>query len=186
MARLIYLTNVSLDGFIEDESGSFDWTAPDEELFAFLTELIRPVDTHLYGRRLYETMSVWETDPAFAAQSEPMAEFANLWQSASKIVYSTTLNNVWTANTRLEPSFDAESVRNIKSSATSDLIIGGANLAAHAFKSGLVDECRLVIRPVLVGGGKPALPGGIHADLELLEARSVGNGAAYLRYRIPT
>ena len=186
MAKLIYVSNVSLDGYIEDEHGSFDWTAPDDELFAFITDLVRPVGTYLYGRRLYETMAVWETDPALAAQSELMADFANVWQAADKVVYSTTLAAVSTAKTRLERNFDPASVRDMKASATSDLTVGGAHLAAHAFKAGLVDECHLFVRPVLVGGGKPALPSDTRADLELLDDRRLSNGVVYLRYRIPT
>ena len=186
MAKLIYVSNVSLDGYIEDEHGSFDWTAPDDELFAFITDLVRPVGTYLYGRRMYETMAVWETDPALAAQSELMADFANVWQAADKVLYSTTLDAVSTAKTQLERNFDPASVRAMKASATSDLTVGGAHLAAHALKAGLVDECHLFIRPVLVGGGKPALPSDTRADLELLDDRRLSNGVVYLRYRIPT
>jgi len=186
MAKLIYVSNVSLDGYVEDEHGSFDWTAPDDELFAFITDLVRPVGTYLYGRRLYDTMAVWETDPALGAQSELMAEFANVWQAASKVVYSTTLDAVSTAKTRLERTFDPASVRDMKASAASDLTVGGAHLAADALKAGLVDECHLFIRPVLVGGGKPALPSDIRVDLELLDHRRLGNGVVYLSYRILT
>ena len=186
MAKLIYVTNVSLDGYIEDERGSFDWTEPDDELFAFITDLVRPVGTYLYGRRLYDTMAVWETDPALAAQSGLMADFADVWQEADKVVYSTTLDAVSTAKTRLEHDFDPASVRDLKASATSDLTVGGADLAAHAFKAGLVDECHLLIRPVLLGGGKHALPSDVRVDLELLEHRQLSEGVVYLRYRIPT
>jgi dihydrofolate reductase len=186
MAKLIYVSNVSLDGYIEDEHGSFDWTEPDEELFSFITDLVRPVGTYLYGRRLYDAMAVWETEPALAAQSELMADFANVWQAADKVVYSTTLDAVSTARTRLEHSFGPASVRDMKASATSDLTVGGAHLAAHAFKAGLVDECHLLIRPVLVGGGKPALPSDTRSGLELLDDRRLSNGVVYLRYRIPT
>jgi dihydrofolate reductase len=186
MAKLIYVSNVSLDGYIEDEHGRFDWTAPDDELFAFITDLVRPVGTYLYGRRMYDTMAPWETDPALAAQSELMADFANVWQAADKVVYSTTLDAVSTAKTRLEHNFDPASVRDMKASATRDLTVGGAHLAAHALEAGLVDECHLFIRPVLVGGGKPALPSDTRADLELLDDRRLGNGVVYLRYRIPT
>jgi dihydrofolate reductase len=186
MAKLIYVSNVSLDGYIEDEHGRFDWTAPDDELFAFITDLVRPVGTYLYGRRLYDTMAVWETDPALAAQSELMADFANVWQAASKVVYSTTLDAVSTAKTRLERNFDPASIRDMKASATSDLTVGGAHLAAHALEAGLVDECHLFIRPVLVGAGKPALPGDTRADLELQDDRRLSNGVVYLRYRIST
>jgi dihydrofolate reductase len=186
MAKLIYLSNVSLDGYIEDEHGSFDWTATDDELFAFLTDLVRPMGTYLYGRRLYETMAPWETEPALAAQSKLRADFADVWQAADKVVYSTTLDGVSTTKTRLESEFDPASVREMKASATSDLNVGGAHLAAQAFKAGLVDECHLVIRPILIGGGKPALPSDTRADLELLDDRQLSNGVVYLRYRIPT
>lgn len=186
MAKLIYVSNVSLDGYIEDEHGSFDWTAPDDGLFAFITDLVRPVGTYLYGRGMYDTMSPWETDPTLAAQSEPMADFANVWQAADKVVYSTTMDAVSTAKTRLEHKFDPASVRDMKASATSDLTVGGSHLAAHALKAGLVDECHLFIRPVLVGGGKPALPSDTRSELELLDDRRLSNGVVYLRYRIPT
>jgi len=180
------VSNVSLDGYIEDEHGSFDWTAPDDELFAFITDLVRPVGTYLYGRRMYDTMAVWETDPAVAAESDLMSDFANVWQAADKVVYSTTLDAVSTAKTRLERTFDPASVRDMKASVTSDLTAGGPHLAAHAFKAGLVDECHLFIRPVLVGRGKPALPSNTRADLELLDDRQLSNGVVYLRYRVPT
>jgi dihydrofolate reductase len=186
MAKLIYVSNVSLDGYIEDEHGSFDWTAPDDELFAFITDLVRPVGTYLYGRRMYETMAPWETDPALAAQSELMADFASVWQAAGKVIYSTTLDAVWTAKTRLEHNFAATSVGDMKASATADLTVGGPNLAAHALKAGLVDECHLFIRPVLIGGGKPALPSDTRAELELLDDRRLSKSVVYLRYRIPT
>jgi dihydrofolate reductase len=185
MAKLIYVSNVSLDGYIEDEHGSFNWTAPDDELFGFITDLVRPVGTYLYGRRLYEAMALWETDPALAAQSELWAEFANVWQAADKVVYSTTLDTVSTAQTRLERNFDPASVREMKASATSDLTVGGAHLAAQAFKAGLVDECHLFIRPIVLGGGKPALPSDIRAGMELLDDRRLSNSGVYLRYRIP-
>ena len=152
----------------------------------FITDLVRPVGTYLYGRRLYETMAVWETDATLAAQSEPMADFATVWQAADKVVYSTTLQAASTARTRLERSFDPDSVRDLKRSATSDLTVGGANLAAHAFKGGLVDECHLLIHPVVVGGGKPALPRDTRADLELVDERRFTSGVVYLRYRNPT
>ena len=131
-------------------------------------------------------MAVWETDPALGAQSELMADFARVWQGAAKVVYSTTLEAVPTAHTRVERTFDPGAVREMKASASSDLTVGGAELAAHAFKAGLVDECHLFVRPVLVGGGKPALPSDVRVDLELLDARPVGRGVAYLRYGIPT
>ena len=184
MAKLIYVTNVSLDGYIEDAQGSLEWTEPNDEVFTFITDLVRPVGTWLYGRRLYETMAVWETDPALAAQSELSADFANVWQGADKIVYSTTLDAVSTANTRLERRFDPDSVRDTKASATGDLTVGGSALAAHAFDAGLVDECQLFVYPVLVGGGKAAFSSDARVQLELLEEHRFGNGAVYLRYRI--
>jgi dihydrofolate reductase len=185
MAKLMYVLNVSLDGYSEDAHGSIDWSPPDDELFAFTTDLVRPVGTFLYGRRMYETMAPWETDPALAAKSELMAAFANVWKAASKVVYSTTLDATTTTKTQLERNFDPAWVRDMKASATSDLTIGGPDLAAHALRAGLVDEFHLFIRPVLVGGGKPALPSNTRADLELLDDRRVGNGVIYLRYRIP-
>ncbi len=185
MAKLIYIVNVSLDGFIEDARGNFDWTEPDAEVFAFITDLIRPVGTWLYGRRLYETMAVWETDASLAAQSEPMADFAKVWQAGDKVVYSTTLRAVSTARSRIERSFDPDSVRDMKRSAAGDMTVGGANLAAHAFKDGLVDECHLFVYPVLVGGGKSALPRDVRAELELMDERRFTSGIVYLRYRIP-
>ena len=184
MAKLIYVTNVSLDGYIEDEHGSIDWTPPDDELFAFITELVRPVETYLYGRRLYDAMACWETDPALAARSDLTADFANIWQAADKVVYSKTLDGVSTTKTRLERTFDPASVRDMKASATSDLTVGGAHLAAQALAAGLVDECHLLIHPVLVGGGKPALAGGTRANLELLDERRLGSGVVYLRHRL--
>src|SRR4051812_3989949 len=189
MGKLTYIANVSLDGFIEDASGSFEWTAPDDEVFDFITDLVRSVGTYLYGRRLYETMAVWETDAALAAQSERMAEFAKVWQAADKVVYSTTLpagSTARTARTRLERSFDPDAVVGMKRAATTDLTVGGANLAAHAFKAGLVDECHLFIRSVVIGGGKPALPRDLHAQLELADERAFASGVVYLRYRNPS
>lgn len=184
MAKLIYVTNVSLDGYIEDAHGRFEWTAPNDEVFTFITDLVRPAGTYIYGRRLYQTMAVWETQPDLAAQSKLMAEFANVWQAADKIVYSTTLDAVSTTNTRLERRFDADSVREMKASAASDLTVGGATLAAHAFNAGLVDECQLFIHPVLVGEGKPAFPSDARVQLDLLEEHRFGNGVVNLRYRI--
>src|SRR3954462_6697347 len=183
MAKLIYLTNLSLDGYIEDERGAFAWFQPDDEVFAFTTDLIRSVGTLLYGRRLYESMAVWETNAALAAQSDLMADFASAWQAANKVVYSTTLAAVSTADTRLERRFDPAAVHQLKATAGSDLTVGGANLATQAFKAGLVDECQLFIWPVVVGGGKPGLPTGMHANLELIDERRFRNGVVHLRYR---
>lgn len=185
MAKLIYVANVSLDGCIEDAHGRFDWTEPADEVFRFITDLVRPVGTHLYGRRLYETMAVWETDPALASQSAPGADFAHVWCAADKVVYSTTLHDVPTARTRLERRFDPEVVRGLKASTVGELTIGGAALAAHAFDAGLVDECRLLIYPVLVGRGTPAFAGRGPVRLDLLEQQRFSNGVVYLRYRVP-
>ena len=186
MAKLIYITNVSLDGFIEDEHGRFDWTDPDDEQFAFITDLVRPIGTWLYGRRLYESMAVWETDATLAAQSELYADFAHVWQAGDKVVYSSTLDAVSTARTRLERRFDPDSIRTMKAAASADLTVGGANLAAHAFRAGLVDECHLFIGPAIVGRGKPSLPSDLHAELELLDERRFGNGVVYVRHRVQT
>lgn len=184
MANLIYVTNVSLDGFIEDEHGGFEWTEPDDEQFVFVTDLVRPVGTYIYGRRLYETMAVWETEPALAAQSELMADFAHVWQAADKIVYSTTLDAVSTGRSRLERNFDPAAVRKMKATTSRDLMVGGANIAADAFSAGLIDECHLFIGPCVVGRGKPSLPSELRAKLELLDERRFGNGVVYVRYRI--
>jgi dihydrofolate reductase len=185
MAKLHYVTNVSLDGYIEDADGRFDWAGPSDEYLAFITHLVRPFGTWLYGRRLYESMAVWETDPALAAASELTADFANVWQRADKVVYSTTLDTVTTARTRLERRFDADAVRAIKASATDDLSIGGADLAAQAFDAGLVDACHLFVGPALVGDGKAAYPGTARVPLELEDERRFDNGVVYLGYRVP-
>lgn len=186
MAKLIYVVNVSLDGFIEDEHGGFDWTVPDDAQFEFVTDLIRPVGTHLLGRRMYEAMAVWETDPTLAAQSELMAEFARVWQAADKVVYSTTLDAVSTTNSRLERHFDPDSIRRMKGAAGHALMVGGPGLAAQALNAGLVDECHLFICPVIVGRGKPSLPSDLHTKLELLDERRFDNGVVYVRHGLTT
>ena len=186
MAKLTYVTNVSLDGFIEDAQGNFDWTDPSDEYFTFITDLVRPVGTWLYGRRLYEAMAVWETEPALAAESELMADFAHVWQSGDKVVYSTTLPDVSTAKTRLERRFDPDAVRAMKQSADRDLTIGGSAVAAPAFHAGLVDACHLFVSPVVVGDGKPAFPRDARIRLELVEERPFANGVVYLHYRCQT
>ena len=183
MAHLIYTTNMSLDGFIEDMDGKFDWTDPSEEVFRFITDLIRADGTHLYGRRTYESMMVWETDPNLASQSPLMRDFAQVWQAADKIVYSRTLEAVSTRKTKIERSFDPEAIRRLKESVEQDIHIGGAELAAQAFRSGLIDECHLFIKPIIVGGGKAALPDNVRLELELLEERRFSNGTVFLRYR---
>jgi dihydrofolate reductase len=183
MARLIYSALLSLDGYIEDAQGNFDWAAPDEEVHRFVNDLERPAGTHLYGRRMYETLQVWETEPALAADSPLMRDFAEIWQAADKIVYSRTLESVPTRKTRLERDFDPEAIKRLKESVEEDILIGGPGLAAHAFRSGLIDECQLFLTPVIVGGGKPALPADVRLELELLEEHRFGNGMVFLRYR---
>ncbi|HEU0201221.1 MAG TPA: dihydrofolate reductase family protein [Burkholderiaceae bacterium] len=186
MAKLIYPPIMSLDGYIEDEDGKFDWAAPDEEVHAFINDRERPVGTYLYGRRMYEVMVGWETDPTLADQSPLMRDFAQIWQSADKVVYSKTLRSASTPRTRIERDFDAEAVRQMKTLAVRDIAIGGPTLAAHAFKAGLIDECQLYLAPIVVGGGKRSLPDNVRLKLELLDERRFGNGMVYLRHRIKT
>jgi dihydrofolate reductase len=183
MTKLIYVTNVTLDGYIEDERGVFDFGPVDAEVFRSHTDILRSAGTFLYGRRLYETMAVWETDATLAAQSDLMADFATAWQAANKVVYSTTLAAASTANTRIERDFDPAAVRELKAAASSDITVGGANLASEAFKAGLVDECHLYVWPTVLGGGKSALSTDGRADLELIDERRFGNGVVLLRYR---
>jgi dihydrofolate reductase len=184
MARLIYLAIASLDGYIADEDGRFEWAVPDEEVLAFINDLERPVGTHLYGRRMYEMMIGWETDPSAAEQSPRSRDFAEIWQAADKVVYSTTLKEVSTSRTQLERDFDPEAVRQIKASAERDVSVSGPDLAAHAFRAGLVDECHLFVVPIAVGSGKRFLPDDVRVELELLDERRFGNGMVYLHYRI--
>jgi dihydrofolate reductase len=186
MAKLLYVMNVSLDGYIADEDGKLDWTAPDEEYYSFINDLLRPVGTYLYGRRLYELMAVWETDPAAAAQSPAAREFAAIWQAADKVVYSRTLAATSTTRTRIERDFDPEAVRRLKAAAGRDLTVGGPDLGAQASTAGLVDEVHLLVWPVVVGGGKHFLPDRARLQLELLDERRFGSGVVYLRYRTRT
>jgi dihydrofolate reductase len=182
MAKLIYSAIASLDGYVADENGNFDWAEPSEEVHGFINDLVRPMGTHLYGRRMYETLAVWETDPAIATYSDVMRDFAQIWQAADKIVYSTTLERASTARTRIERDFDPAAIRELKAAAGSDLLVGGPNLAAQAFKAMLVDECHLFIAPVIVGGGNRSLPDDVRLGLELLDERRFSNGMVYLRY----
>ena len=184
MAKLIYASNMSLDGCTEDERGAFDWAPPDDDVFAFITRLMGSAGTYLYGRRMYETLAVWETDPTLAAQSDLRAAYASAWQAADKVVYSSTLAGPLTANTRLERRFDPRAVLDLKAAASRDLLVGGPNLAAQAFKAGLVDECHLFVWPVVLGGGKPALSTDTRAELALTDERRFGNGVVRLRYRL--
>jgi dihydrofolate reductase len=184
MAQLIYIANTSLDGYTEDRDGKFDWIAPGDEYYRFISNLVREAGTYLYGRRMYETMMVWETDPNLAAENPLRRDFAEIWQAANKIVYSRTLPAASTRKTQLEPDFDPEAIRQLKETVEQDILIGGAELAAHAFRSGLIDECHLFLIPIIVGGSKPALPNNIRLELELLEERRFGNGMVYLRYQV--
>ena len=184
MAKLIYSAIASLDGYVADEDGNFDWAVPDEEVHTFINDLERPIGTYLYGRRMYETMAGWETDHTLAEQSSLMQDFAGIWRAADKVVYSKTLEAVSTARTRIERDFDPEAVRQMKALAGRDLIVGGPELAAQAFKAGLVEECHLFVAPMVVGGGKQSLPDDVRLKLELLDERRFGNGIVYLFDRI--
>ncbi len=183
MAELIYSAIMSVDGFVEDDKGRFDWAAPDEEVHSFVNELERPVDTYLYGRRMYETMLFWETAHTIPDRSPATRDFTEIWQRAAKVVFSRTLPAASSARTRIERSFDPEGVKRIKETSRSAITIGGAELAARALKNGLVDECRLFVVPVVVGGGKRALPAGQRLLLDLLDERRFKNGTVYMRYR---
>jgi dihydrofolate reductase len=181
MSRLIYSAIASLDGYVEDERGAFDWAAPDEEVHAFVNDLERPIGTYLYGRRMYETMVYWETDDD---QAEVTRDYGEIWRAADKVVYSRTLQTVASERTRIERRFDPAAIERLKEDSPSDISIGGAELAAQAIAEGLVDECHLFLGPVIVGGGKRALPAGVRAGLELLDERRFGSGVVYLRYRV--
>jgi dihydrofolate reductase len=180
MAKLNYLAIASLDGYIEDEQGKFDWAAPDEEVHTFVNDLALPWGTYLYGRRMYETMVWWETGD----HAGVYRDFAEIWRAAEKVVYSRTLQRVSSERTRIEPEFDAAAIRQLKGDSRSDISIGGAELAGLAIAERLVDECHLFLGPVLVGVGKRALPAGVHAELELLDERRFRSGVVYLRYRL--
>ena len=183
VANLIYSAITLLDGYVADEDGNFDWTAPDEEVHTFVNDLERPLGTYLYGRRMYEVMVAWETAHTLADQRPVMQDFAEIWQAADKIVYSKTLETISSARTRIERDFDPEAVRKIKASAGRDISVGGPDLAAQAIKVGLVDECHLFVTPIVVGGGKQSLPNNVRLRLELLDERRFGNGVVHLHYR---
>jgi dihydrofolate reductase len=183
MARLIFSATTSLDGYIEDVNGNFDWAAPDEEVHKFINDLERSAGTHLYGRRMYETLMVWETDPNLATESPLLRDYAEIWQAAEKIVYSKTLPAVPTRKTRIERNFDPTVIQQLKETAEGNILIGGPGLAAHAFQAGLVDECQLFLTPIIVGGGKSALPKNVRLELELVEERRFSGGVVFLRYQ---
>jgi dihydrofolate reductase len=182
MAKLIYSAITSLDGYVEDKDGNFDWAAPDEEVHTFVNDLERPVGTYLYGRRMYETMVYWESAHTLPGQSAVGQEYAKIWQAAEKIVYSRTLEDVSSAKTRIQRSFEADEVRELKATAQRDVTVGGAELAAHAIRAGLVDELHLFVTPVVVGGGKPALPNSVWLALELSDVRRFEGGVVHLCY----
>jgi dihydrofolate reductase len=183
MARLIYSAITSLDGYVADENGSFDWAAPDEEVHRFVNDLERPIGTYLYGRRMYEVMKFWETAHTLPDQPLAIRDYAELWQAADKVVYSKTLDEVTTARTRLEREFGPEAVRQMKARAERDMSVGGPHLAAEAIKAGLVDEVHLFLHPILVGGGNHALPNDVRLKLELVDERRFKGGAVHLHYR---
>ena len=184
MAKLIYSAIASLDGYVEDDEGNFDWAAPDGEVHAFVNDLERPIGTYLYGRRMYETMVFWEDVNTGPDQGAVTRDYAGIWRAAEKIVYSRSLDTVSSARTRIERDFDPDAVRRLQATATADIAIGGAELAGQALALGLVDECHLFLGPIVVGAGKRALPDNLRAKLELLDERRFASGVVHLRYRV--
>ena len=183
MGKLIYSVLASLDNYVADEDGNFDWAAPDEEVHRFVNDLERPIGTYLYGRRIYETMVYWETAHALPDEPPVVEDYAKIWQATDKIVYSKTLETVSSARTRIERDFDAEAVRQLKASTGRDITVGGPDLAGQAIKAGLVDEYHLFLTPIMVGSGKQSLPDNVRLKLELLNERRFGNGVVHLHYR---
>ena len=181
MAKLIYINNTSLDCYVEDETGAFDWINA-EQVHEFITELLRPIGTYLYGRRLYETMAYW--DAPIESYPPEQRDFAEVWQKAEKIVFSRTLTGATTRNTRVEQNFDPDAIRKLKRESEHDINIGGAELAGVALEADLVDECHLFLNPVIVGGGKPAFRNALRRNLELLETRSFSTGVIQVHYRV--
>ena len=186
MASLTYTMTASLDGYIADEDGEFDWAEPDEEVHAFINDLERPVGTYLLGRRMYEVLAYWDDPPALDEQPSFVQEFAEIWQAADKVLYSRTLEAARTARTRMERDFDAEAIRQLKAQSDRDVTVGGAHLAAQAIKAGLVDDYQLFVVPVVVGAGKQALPRDGRIDLELVDERRFRSGTVFLHYRTRT
>ena len=186
MAKLIYSAITSLDGYVADEHGNFDWSTPDEEVHAFVNDLERPVGTYLYGRRMYDVMRYWETAPTTGDQPPVVQDYAAIWQAADKVVYSKTLQTASSARTRVEQAFDPEAVRQIKATAQRDISVGGPHLAGEAIKAGLVDEIHLFLVPIVVGGGTRSLPGNVRVTLDLLDERRFGSGVVHLHYRTRT
>jgi dihydrofolate reductase len=184
MAKLIYSAIASLDGYVEDEHGRFEWAKPDDEVHGFVNELERPIGTYLYGRRMYETMVFWETTDTGPAQNAVARDYAELWRAADKLVYSRTLEEVSSARTRIEREFDPDAIRALKHAAAADVSVGGSELAGQALAAGLVDELHLLLHPVIVGGGKSALPDHVRADLEVIDERRFESGVVYVSYRV--
>jgi len=185
VARLIYLPIASLDGFAADEDGNFDWAAPDDEVHGFVNDLARPVGTWLLGRRMYDVLQVWETWDT-TGEPDAVKDFAGIWHGADKVVYSTTLDAPVTARTRIERRFDPDAIREMKAKASADMSVAGPELAGQALAAGLVDECHLLLSPIIVGAGTPCLPRGVRIGLELLGERRFGNGVVHLHYRVAT
>jgi dihydrofolate reductase len=184
MAELIYSTIASLDGYVADRDGNFDWAAPDHEVHTFVNDLERSVGTYLYGRRMYETMGVWEHLDSFEDPSPAMIDYGRIWRAADKVVYSASDPAVVSARTRVETRFEPDAVRAMKEAATAAMTVGGPHLAAQAIRAGLVDEIQLLVVPVVVGGGNQALPDDVHLALELTDERRFANGTVHLRYRV--
>jgi dihydrofolate reductase len=182
VAKLIYSVIMSLDGYIADSDGNFDWAAPDHEVHAFVNDLERPVGTYLYGRRMYEVMRYWETADRQPDQSPVALDFARVWQAADKVVYSRTLESVSTPRTRIERTFDADAVGRLKETAHSDITVGGPGLAAEAIRAGLVDEWQLFVTPIVVGGGTSFVPSGVRVPLRLADEQRFASGVVFLRY----
>jgi dihydrofolate reductase len=184
LARLIYSAIQSVDGYVADRDGRFDWAEPDEELHTFANDLDRAVGTHLYGRRMYEVLVAWETMHEVPNQPAYISDYAAIWRAADKVVYSSTLDAPSSERTRIERSFDPDAVRGMKEDAERDLAIGGPTLAAQAFEAGLVDECQLILAPDVVGGGTRSLPDDVVLRLELLDEQRFTSGFVFLRYRV--
>jgi dihydrofolate reductase len=184
MAKLIFSAIASLDGYIADRDGKFDWAAPDAEVHAFVNDLARPIGTYLFGRRMYQTLVFWETGGSGDDEPAEMRDYAEIWRAAEKIVYSRTLKEVSSARTRIERTFEPEAVREMKVAADRDLSVGGPTLAAEAFRAGLIDECQLLLNPIVVGGGTPALPSDVRIELELLDERRFANGVVFLHHQV--
>jgi dihydrofolate reductase len=184
MGKLIYSAIASLDGYVADESGDFDWSAPDEELHGYINDRERSIGTYLYGRRMYDVMVVWEAAQTLTDQPAVIRDYARIWRSAEKIVYSTTLEAAASAKTRIESRFDADAVRELKSASERDISVGGPELAGQAMKAGLVDECHVFLTPIVVGGGNGFLPKGVRLSLDLIAEHQFSNGVVHLGYRV--